>query len=311
MTSIEWGAIGWGIVLGLGAWMIVGAVPRLSRPRLVERIAPHLQDVSAGARAIVRRRAAEPSGALRELLRPLFDLAVVIVSRLGATEQRIERRLRIAGVTETVDQYRRRVAAVALAGVGVGLLLAAVLWALGRTGLESLLPATVVLVALIMPEVRLRARSRRRRRMIEQELPVVLELMSLALTAGESVRNAVSRLAGQSNGVVGEALRAAVARTAAGIPLSTALTTSASAVDSAEYARVVDQLVLTLDRGAPVAEVLRAQAGDARQSEKRRLVEEAGRREVVMMVPLVFVILPLSVAFAVFPGIFVIDAGLP
>ncbi|RLP70077.1 hypothetical protein D9V30_05270 [Mycetocola reblochoni] len=177
--------------------------------------------------------------------------------------------------------------------------------------MESLLPATVVLVALIMPEVRLRARSRRRRRMIEQELPVVLELMSLALTAGESVRNAVSRLAGQSNGVVGEALRAAVARTAAGIPLSTALTTSASAVDSAEYARVVDQLVLTLDRGAPVAEVLRAQAGDARQSEKRRLVEEAGRREVVMMVPLVFVILPLSVAFAVFPGIFVIDAGLP
>ena len=58
-----------------------------------------------------------------------------------------------------------------------------------------------------------------------------------------------------------------------------------------------------------VVEVLRAQTQDAREESKRGLIESAGRKEVAMLVPLVFLILPVTIAFAVFPATLVLDLG--
>jgi tight adherence protein C len=64
-----------------------------------------------------------------------------------------------------------------------------------------------------------------------------------------------------------------------------------------------------LDRGTPLSEVLRAQAQDSREDTKRALLEAAGRKEVTMLIPLVFLILPTTVLFAVWPGIVVLQTG--
>jgi tight adherence protein C len=56
--------------------------------------------------------------------------------------------------------------------------------------------------------------------------------------------------------------------------------------------------------------VLQAHALDAREDAKRRMLESAGQKEVLMLVPLVFLILPVTIAFAVFPGLLVIQTGL-
>ena len=74
--------------------------------------------------------------------------------------------------------------------------------------------------------------------------------------------------------------------------------------------RTVDQLIAAIDRGAPLAGVLHAQALDAREGAKRALIERAGRKEIYMLIPLVFLILPLSVLFAVFPGVFMLRLGI-
>jgi tight adherence protein C len=58
-----------------------------------------------------------------------------------------------------------------------------------------------------------------------------------------------------------------------------------------------------------LADVLRAQAADVRDSAKRELMEAAGRKEIAMMVPLVFGVLPLTVIFAVYPGLATLDLG--
>ena len=62
-------------------------------------------------------------------------------------------------------------------------------------------------------------------------------------------------------------------------------------------------------RGTPLAEILRAQAQDARDEAKRDLLETAGKKEVGMLVPLVFLILPITIVFAIYPGIFVLQLG--
>ena len=70
------------------------------------------------------------------------------------------------------------------------------------------------------------------------------------------------------------------------------------------------RVLVALERGTPLADVVRAQAQDVRELSKRELMETAGRKEVHMMVPLVFGILPLTVLFAVFPGIALLDIGI-
>jgi hypothetical protein len=72
---------------------------------------------------------------------------------------------------------------------------------------------------------------------------------------------------------------------------------------------LVDQLLAALDRGSPLAEVLRAHALDAREDSERALLEAAGTREVAMLIPLVFLILPVTVLFAVWPGLMVLQLG--
>jgi len=50
--------------------------------------------------------------------------------------------------------------------------------------------------------------------------------------------------------------------------------------------------------------VLRAQAGDVREAGRRSLMESGGRKEIAMMVPVVFLVLPITVLFALFPGFY-------
>lgn len=62
-------------------------------------------------------------------------------------------------------------------------------------------------------------------------------------------------------------------------------------------------IAVAIERGTPLAEVLRAQAQDVRDNAKRDLMEVAGKKEIAMLAPVVFFILPLTVIFAVFPGL--------
>jgi tight adherence protein C len=95
-----------------------------------------------------------------------------------------------------------------------------------------------------------------------------------------------------------------------GSPLPEALTALSRRIRIPAVSRSIDHVVAALDRGAPLAAVLQAQASDAREDAKRTLIEQAGRKEILMLVPLVFLILPLSVLFAVFPGIFMLRLGI-
>ena len=93
------------------------------------------------------------------------------------------------------------------------------------------------------------------------------------------------------------------------MPLGRALAELRDGLDHAALSRALDQVLGALDRGAPLAAVLRSQAGDARDAAKRDLIELAGRKEIAMLVPLIFLILPVTIAFALFPGYLVLQAG--
>jgi tight adherence protein C len=73
--------------------------------------------------------------------------------------------------------------------------------------------------------------------------------------------------------------------------------------------RVLGALVSTLASGAPVARTLRDEVDALEAARARMLIERASKQEVGMLVPLVFMILPVTILFAVFPGVMALQAG--
>lgn len=306
----------WGIVcgvgLGTGLWSLVSMVPRLSRPRLIHRVAPYLVDVSSGARELLARRPADPLPVLGVLFTPVFTRMRSLLGGFLGGAGRIQLRLRQAGSSLTVEAFRSRQLVWAICGVAAGVLAA---FAISRTrDLPVAVQFAIVVLSgiggLLLRDRLLQRTAKARIARMTDELPMVLEFLTLSLSAGEGILDAVRRVARISRGELAGELSAVVAAVNTGLPFAASLTALADGVQLPALSRCVDQITGALERGTPLAEVLRAQAQDARDDAKRELLEIAGKKEVAMMVPLVFLILPTTIVFAIFPGIFVLQFGL-
>jgi tight adherence protein C len=312
MTSaLSWGVL-FGLILGVGLWSIVSTLPRLSRPSLSMRVAPYVVDISDAARAIVDRRPASPLPVFGLVLAPVVGrLTGVLNAVLGGSNSTL-RRLRQAGKLQTIEEFRARQLVWGASGAGIGILVA-----LGLAGYQSIplvLQFAIVLVFLIGGvlgrEYLLQRQAKARVERMAEELPTVLEFLTLSLSAGEGILDAIRRISRISRGELSAELAGVTTEVAVGIPLSDSLVKLAATLELPAFTRSVEQIVGALERGTPIVEVLRAQAQDVRDEGKRELLEIAGRKEVAMLVPLVFLILPTTVAFAIFPGLIVLRMGL-
>lgn len=300
-----------GVTLGLGLWTLLGLVPRVGATRLAARVAPYIADVSPEAREFLDRRPAEPLPFVGGLLAPAGRrIRSALVAVFGGDDS-VERRLRQAGWSLTVEALRGRQLLGGVAGVGVGILFAV---ALARSSAVSPLLLGVVVavsaaIGVLAPDQLLSRAARARRDRIAAELPTVLEFLTLSLSAGEAVLDALRRVARAGNGDLAREIAVVVAQVNAGVPLAVALERCADEIQLPALSRTVDQLVGALDRGTPLVDVLRAQAQDSRDDAKRSLLEAAGKKEIAMLVPLVMLILPVTVLFAIFPGVMVLSVG--
>ncbi|MCR8671007.1 type II secretion system F family protein [Agrococcus sp. HG114] len=305
---------GWSLVLGaslgLGLWMLVSLAPILRRPLLLHRVAPYVLDVSSGARDLVARRRVDPLRVLGAAASPVGDrLAPIAHAVLGAPDG-IRRRLRQAASSESVAEHRGRQLrwAVLGAAVGAGLGVVGVLQR-GPLALPAVLAVLGAAIGAFTVDWLLQRRAKRRLARISSELPSILEFLSLSLAAGEGLQDALRRVGAAGRSALGRELAGVVSDAAAGTSLTAALGTLADELAHPGVTRSVDQMRGALERGTPLAQTLQAQALDARDAAKRDLLEAAGRKEISMLVPLVFGLLPTTVAFALWPGIHVLQVG--
>lgn len=312
MTAVAALAIVAGAGVGLGLWLLVAAVPRLGRPRLMQRVAPYLADVSDAARASLQRRTADPAPVLGVVAVPLLRQARDLLARLLGGNELVIRRLRQSGSASSAERFRGEQLAWAAGAFAVASTLV-----LSAPTLQTLpAPARImvpVLAAALGAAGRdwlLQRAARRRLARISAELPTVLEFLTLSLTAGEGILDAIRRVSRAGRGELPGEFAGVVAAVGTGVPLPVALRALRDDLGHPALSRALDQVLGALERGAPLASVLAAQAGDAREEAKRTVIELAGRKEIAMLVPLIFLILPVTVAFALFPGYLVLQAGL-
>lgn len=304
-------AIGLGAALGLGLWLLVALVPRIGRPRLAERVAPYLADISPEARRSLEPRAIDPAPVFGAVFGPAIAQARRGIVVLLGGNQVVAKRLRQAASATSVEQFRASQLVWAAVAFGAASALAA--FAPGFAGMPAVLrvalPVLAAAGAAVARDLVLQRAARRRLARIGEELPTVLEFLTLALTAGEGMLDALRRIARSGSGELPREFAGVVAAVGAGVPLIDALSALRDELDHPALSRALDQVVGALERGAPLSAVLRSQAADAREATKRTLIELAGRKEVAMLVPLVFLILPITVVFALFPGLVVLQAG--
>ena len=297
-----------GLVFGLGLVLLLWRISA-RRVRLIDRVSPYLRDRPSTSRLLRSRPVHTPFPTLERMLQPVLGDLVRAFDRLGSPASGVQRRLTRAGSTLTVEHFR--VEQVIWAGLAGGLMLALLL----ATTRDAPLPALVILVvlaglagAVAREQYLARQASAREKRMVA-EFPTIAELLALAVAAGESPVAALERVVRTTRGELSGELELTVADVRSGRTLTQALDRMAARTDLSSVARFTDGVATAVDRGTPLAEVLRAQAQDAREAGHRALMEEGGRREIVMMVPVVFIILPISVLFAIFPGLVVLQIG--
>lgn len=304
-------AIVLGGALGIGIWSLLALAPRWGAPSLARRIAPYVRDVTDPQGLTPWLSPSDPAGLLVGGIRSMWaDAQDRAGSALGGSET-IARRLTQAGWTMDVAAFRGRQLGWALGGVLLGgLVLVALALAGSLNPGAILLPPVLGAVGAVLCDARLASVARARVARVEDELPTVLEFLALCLAAGEGLLDSLRRIGAVGVGELTAEVQGAVLAVSTGSSLSDALGAMARRLQVPALTRSVDHLVAAIDRGAPLAHVLQSQAGDAREEAKRSLIEQAGRKEIYMLVPLVFLILPLSVLFAVFPGIFMLRLGI-
>ena len=143
----------------------------------------------------------------------------------------------------------------------------------------------------------------KREKQLVAEFPALAEMMALSVTAGESALAALERICLTSRGELAREFSDILAQTRTGVSLLSALQEFAERTRVPVLSRFVEGIAVAIERGTPLADVLRAQAQDVRDNAKRELMETAGKKEIAMLAPVVFFILPLTVIFAVFPGL--------
>jgi tight adherence protein C len=312
MTGLASWALLCGLALGLGLWLLVSLTPRLRRPNLAARVAPYVFDISADARDVLDRRTADPLPVFGALFGPIVRaLQNALGAALGGSEL-TARRLRQAGTAMSVEEFRARQLIWAAGGAAIAIVVGVAFAAIQPVPFAA--EAAFVVVATVLGfmgrDYLLQRRATARLSQMSKELPTVLEFLTLSLSAGESILDAIRRISRISHGELAAELATVVGAVSTGVPLAESLDRLAGQLQLAPLTRAVEQINGAIERGTPLAEVLRAQSQDARDEAKRVLLETSGKKEVAMLVPLVFLILPITIAVAIFPGLVVLQMGL-
>lgn len=297
MLAISVGGAVLGGLLGTGCWVVANRLLARGRPSLEARVQPYLRDLPGTPVALL---SGQPSFSARVL-----TWVAGQVERVLGGAASIRSRLDRADLSLSVHEFRIEQAVWGVVGFLVCAVPAGLVAAQHPDRGPALFVCCVAALCLgvILRENRLTAQVRLRERRILEELPIIAEYLSLAVAAGEGPLAALDRVVARSNGKFAADLRRLIGQTRTGMPLTEALDQLAVRSGLAPVARFAHGLAIAIERGTPLADLLNAQAADVREAGRRALIESGARREVLMMVPVVFLILPTVVVFAFWPGL--------
>jgi tight adherence protein C len=295
-----------GAVAGLGLVLVAARLHALHRPTLALRVLPYLRDVPrVGRPTPLEATTSSPVTVAAGVFGPALRTAADAVERVLGGAASVRRRLQRAGLDRSVHDFRVEQVTWGIVGFAVVAAYCLLTTLAGGGGVFSslLLCAFGCALGVLARDTYLSAQVSRRERRMLAEFPTLAELLALAVAAGESPVAALDRVVRRSAGELSRDLAGVLADVRTGEPVGEAFDRLARATGLPLVARFAQGVAVAIERGTPLADVLHAQAADVREAGRRDLIEVAARKEVFMMVPVVFLVLPVTVLIAFWPGV--------
>jgi tight adherence protein C len=236
------------------------------------------------------------------VLAPLLRAAGKVARRFtpaGAID-RLSHDLEAAGSPAGWDG--ERILALKVLGSGAAVLFGlATVPVLGASAIKAIFwTAIMTIIAYYLPEWILRSRVERRQAAIRRALPDALDLLSITVEAGLGFDAAVSRVARQAGGPLGEELHRMLQEMQIGRPRADALRDLGDRSTLPELKSFVLAMVQADIFGISIGKVLHVQAAELRMRRRQTAEEKAQKIPVKITFPLIA---------CIFPALFVVILG--
>lgn len=224
---------------------------------------------------------------------------------LGPAAHRAElkRRLRTAGNPRNMDAERFiALQVIGAAGVlGLFITISLVVPLTMATWLIIVLP--LVALAFFSPELWLRGMVADRKRRIVNQLPDMLDMLTISVEAGLGFDAALSKLVRNSKGPLAEEFARALKEIQAGVDRRHALRNLAERTDVPLLNTFIMSIIQAEMFGISISGVLKTQAREMRLKRRQRAEEQAQKAPVKLVFPLVFCILPTTLIVVLGPAV--------
>lgn len=141
------------------------------------------------------------------------------------------------------------------------------------------------------------------------ELPELMDLITVSLRAGDGVYRSFATVIPRCDGEIAREFSKALQAVDYGGAFGAEIKQVAKVLPHPQVSEFVAKVSTSLERGTPLAQMLSEQGLSVREEIKARLLRQAGRNETRMLIPLVFLILPVTVLFAIYPSLELLNLG--
>jgi tight adherence protein C len=135
------------------------------------------------------------------------------------------------------------------------------------------------------------------------EIPDFASLIGFAVAAGESLETGLRIAVQRSSGFLSQEFGFIIRNVDHGSILQVELERVSRESSSQQVSELALKLALASSNGSAVSDLIGEYVQSSILELKAVLLERAGKNETKMMIPLVFVILPVTVLFAVYPSL--------
>jgi tight adherence protein C len=108
----------------------------------------------------------------------------------------------------------------------------------------------------------------------------------------------------RSDGILPNLIRQSITKYADGNNITQTLDFLATATGSAQVRRLTNSIQIAIHRGTPILDVLNNQVIALNKQINFNLMKRSGKSEIALLIPVVFLILPVSISFAIWPSLY-------
>ena len=152
-------------------------------------------------------------------------------------------------------------------------------------------------------------RSKLDQNRLNEELSAILQMSSIMISAGESPLSALQYISNRSQGLLPNFIRRSFLEYQVNRNLSKTLEYLAARTSSSQIRRLANSINVATERGSPIIQVLQNQIESIKKQIHINLLKKSGRNEIALLVPVVFLILPVSIMFAIWPSLYGLNSA--